>query len=126
MSEENVEFGFEKLRVWRQAVDFAGLIYRLTKLFPRDEIFGLTSQLRRASVSIAANIAEGSSRSSGKDRARFFEIAYGSLNEVVTILHIAAEQGLVDGERLHHLKSDASDICKMLSGLKRSAVAAGG
>jgi len=65
-------FGFEKLRVWQHSVEFAGNVYGITKRFPKEELFGLTMQLRRASVSVAANIAEGASRVSGKDRARFF------------------------------------------------------
>jgi len=115
-------FGFEKLRVWQHSVEFAGNVYGITKRFPREELFGLTMQLRRASVSVAANIAEGTSRASGKDRARFLEIAYGSLNEIITILHIAAGQGFIERQHLDQLKDEASEICKMLSGLKRSAL----
>ena len=85
--DQSVGFGFERLEVWRKAVEFASLVYTITKGFPREELFGLTMQLRRAAVSVAANIAEGASRSSGRDRARFFEI--------VTMLHIAYGQRLV-------------------------------
>ena len=115
------EFGFERLEVWQKAVGYARAIYDLTKPFPREELFGLTSQLRRAAVSVAANIAEGASRASRKDQVRFFEIAYGSLNEIVTILHIARAQELVNGAQLAQFRRQASDMCKMLSGLKRSA-----
>jgi four helix bundle protein len=115
-------FGFERLEVWRKAVDLAGEIYVVTKAFPRDEQFGLTSQLRRAAVSVAANIAEGASRASGKDRARFIEIAFGSLNEVATMLHIALGQRLLESEQFTKLRSDISDVGRMLSGLRRSAL----
>ena len=71
-------FNFEKLEVWQKAIDFADLIYHETQTFPLDERFGLTNQLRRAAVSISSNIAEGSSRSSKNDFARFAEIAAGS------------------------------------------------
>lgn len=71
-------FRFEKFEVWKQSVDFADLIYTLTRGFPRDEQFGLTSQMRRAAVSVSSNIAEGSSRLSDKEFARFVEIAYAS------------------------------------------------
>ena len=115
-------FSYERLRVWQKAVEFAKLVYQITKAFPRDEVFGLTSQLRRASVSVAANIAEGSSRSSGRDRARFVEIAYGSLCEIATMLHIAASQDMVTQEQFDSVRSDISDMSRMLSGLKRSAL----
>ena len=68
-------FNFEKLDVWQKAIDFADLIYTNTRGFPADERFGLTTQLRRGAVSISSNIAEGSSRSSKVDFARFIEIA---------------------------------------------------
>ena len=77
-------FNFEKLDVWQKAIQFADLIYKLTKSFPDDERFGLTSQMRRAAVSISSNIAEGSARHSRNDYARFVEIAAGSIFEVVS------------------------------------------
>lgn len=119
---ERTGFGFERLEAWRRAVDFAGMVYRLTKDFPREEMFGLTMQLRRAAVSVAANIAEGASRSSGKDQARFFEIAYGSLNETATLLHIAVGQGFIQDEQLACARSEISEIGRMLSGLIRRAL----
>ena len=77
-------FSFERLVVWQKAIEYADFVYKITKDFPADERFGLTSQLRRSAVSISANIAEGSSRSSRADMSRFIEIAYGSLLESVT------------------------------------------
>jgi four helix bundle protein len=82
-------FKFEKLEIWHRAVEYAELLYNVTKSFPPEERFGLTSQLRRSAVSVSANIAEGSSRSSNADTARFIEIAYGSLLESVAELEIA-------------------------------------
>ena len=113
-------FSYERLRVWRKAVDFANWVYAISRSFPREEMFGLTSQVRRASVSVAANIAEGTSRSSAKDRVRFFEIAYGSLSETATLFHIAAGQGLVGQDVLAQARSDIADMSRMLSGLRRS------
>jgi four helix bundle protein len=72
-------FRFEKLDVWRLAVELVDKVYIFTKVFPADERFGLTNQMRRAAVSISSNIAEGSGRISDKDFARFVEISYGSL-----------------------------------------------
>jgi|SRR6266496_2646218 len=76
-------FNFEKLDVWQEAIQFADLVYELTGDFPGEERFGLTSQMRRAAVSISSNLAEGSSRVSRTDFDRFVEIATGSLFEVV-------------------------------------------
>ena len=77
-------FNFEKLDVWQEAIQFADLVYELSGDFPANERFGLTNQMRRAAVSISSNIAEGSSRMSCTDFARFVEIATGSLFEVVS------------------------------------------
>ena len=85
-------FNFEKLDVWHKAIDFADLIYADTRSFPSDERFGLTNQMRRAAVSISSNIAEGTSRSSKTDFARFIEISTGSLFEVVSQAFIAQRQ----------------------------------
>lgn len=88
-------FRFEKFDVWHRAVEFADWVYAVTKEFPADERFGLTSQMRRAAVSISSNIAEGSSRSSDKDFAHFVEIAYGSLMEVVSQSPVASRQAFL-------------------------------
>jgi four helix bundle protein len=82
-------FNFEKLDVWKKAVEFGGLIYTITRSFPADERFGLTNQMRRAAVSIGSNIAEGSSRLSRLHFAQYLEHAAGSLFEVVTQATIA-------------------------------------
>lgn len=115
-------FSYERLRVWQKAVEFAGTIYTVTRSFPREELFGLTNQLRRAGVSIAANIAEGVSRTSGKDQSRFFEIAFGSLNEVATMLYIAQGQGFINDDQFSLIRSEIADIGRMLSGLRRTAL----
>jgi four helix bundle protein len=95
-------FNFEKLDVWRKSIDFADLVYRVTQVFPADERFGFTNQMRRASISISSNISEGSSRSSRVDYSRFVELAAGSLFEVVSQAHIALRQAYL---RLSGLKS---------------------
>ena len=88
-------FNFEKLDVWHKAIEFADTVYSVTKGFPSDERFGLTNQMRRAAVSVSANIAEGTSRSSRSDYARFVEIATGSLFEVVSQSVISKRLGLL-------------------------------
>ncbi len=113
-------FGFERLDVWRKAIDFADLVYAATRSFPDDERFGLRNQMRRAVVSISSNIAEGSSRRSKKDFARFVELAYGSLMEVVSQLEIASNQKFIQAEPTQHIRECADELARMLSGLKSS------
>src|SRR5438128_1008055 len=97
-------FNFEKLETWHEAIAFADLVYRLTRDFPDAERFGLTNQMRRAAVSISSNVAEGCSRSSRVDYARFMEIATGSVFEVVSQATIGRNRGFLsqtDYEQLY-------------------------
>src|SRR2546423_4801816 len=82
-------YPFEKLRVWQSARSLIKNVYRATKFFPCSETYGLTSQTNRAAVSVAANLAEGASRTSRKDQAHFSQIAYGSLMELAGLLIVA-------------------------------------
>ena len=113
-------FNFEKLDVWQKAINFANLVYNETRAFPAEEQFGLTNQLRRAAVSISSNIAEGSSRSSKSDFARFLEIAAGSVFEVASQAFIAQRQGFWSGVQFRRLYNDAEELSRMLSGLRKS------
>jgi four helix bundle protein len=113
-------FNFEKLDVWRKAIDFADLIYNETRAFPAEERFGLTNQLRRAAVSISSNIAEGSSRSSKNDFARFAEIAAGSVFEAVSQAFIARRQNFLNEGQFRRIYTDAEELSRMLSGLRKS------
>ena len=113
-----MDFKFEDLRVYQRAIDFAEKVYILTKRFPKDELFGLTSQLRRAAVSISLNIAEGSARTK-KDFGRFLDIARGSLFECVSILQISLKQNYIDKVVFDETRKELVVIAKMLSGLKR-------
>ena len=117
--EQKRGFNFEKLDVWRRAVDFAAFVYDVTKGFPSDERFGITSQMRRAVVSVSSNIAEGSSRSSRQDFARFVELAVGSLYELVSQGFIARKQGLLDEQGFQKLYSESEELIRMLSGLRK-------
>ena len=113
-------FGFEKLDTWQQAIEYANLVYRVTATFPSDERFGLTSQMRRSAVSISANVAEGSSRSSGKDFAHFVEIGYGSLMENVSEAFVSRNQRFRRPEQFTQLYGNAEQLARMLSGLRTS------
>lgn len=107
----------EKLEVWKKAVDFVVLIYEITKSFPSDEKFGLTSQIRRASVSIPANIAEGAARRTDKEFLQFVSIAQGSSSEVETELLIAYRIGYLQQTKYSELKQELDSIGRMLVGL---------
>ena len=113
-------FRFEKLGVWQKAVEFADRVYAVTRGFPDDERFGLTSQMRRAAVSISSNVAEGSGRSSDKDFAHFVEIAYSSVMEVVSQSQIALNQEFLNQPDRDDLYARAEELARMLSGLRSS------
>ena len=113
-------FRFEKLEVWQRAIVFADRVYEVTQPFPGDERFGLTSQMRRAAVSISSNIAEGSGRFSDKDFAHFVEIAYGSLMEVVSQGQIAVRRSFLTTAHHDELYLHAEELARMLSGLRNS------
>lgn len=101
-----MKFRFEKLEIWQDARQLVNEIYNLTKSFPSSERFGLINQLRRAAVSVALNIAEGTNRKTDKDRKHFFQMSITSVDEVVTALYIALDQGYikkVDFDKLYDL-----------------------
>ena len=111
---------YRDLEVWQKSIDLAEMSYRLSASFPPSERFGMTTQLRRASSSVAANIAEGAARHGTRDFLRFLGIASGSLAETETHLFLAQRLGLAKEAQLEPLLSEADDIGRMLSGLKRS------
>jgi four helix bundle protein len=113
-------FNFEKLDVWQEAIQFADLIYDVTKKFPEQERFGLTNQMRRAAVSVSSNLAEGSSRLSRTDFARFVEIAAGSLFEVLSQARISLNQKFLAQTSYDRISAAAEKQSRMLSGLRRS------
>jgi four helix bundle protein len=119
-------FNFEKLEVWHKGVAFADSVYSLTRPFPIDERFGLTNQMRRAAVSVPSNIAEGSSRMSRTDYARFIEFSAGSLFEVVSDSFIAKRQQFLSDHDFGLIYRDAEELSRMLSGLRRSLQSSNG
>ncbi|MEO8495166.1 MAG: four helix bundle protein [Planctomycetota bacterium] len=113
-------FGFEKLEVWQKAIEYADCIYDITRVFPSDERFGLTSQMRRSAVSVSSNIAEGSGRGSNADFGRFVGIGYASLMETVSQTHIGQRQQFLDQRAFDDVYQRAEQLARMLSGLKSS------
>ena len=114
------KFSFENLEVYEKARSLVSDIYRIQKDFPKKEIYGLGDQVRRAAVSITANLAEGSGRQSIKEKVRFIEISYGSLMEVFCELQTACDLGYINNEQFNELRPKFTDIAKMLSGLRNS------
>ena len=113
-------FTYRKLLVYQRSKDLVKHVYCLLKLFPKEEQYALCDQLRRASISITSNIAEGMGRSSLKEQVHFIEIAYGSLNEVMCQFELAADFGYITTEELKNLEVQYEEIAKMLSGLRKS------
>ena len=113
-------FSFENLEVYTKARLLVKEVYLLQEVFPKEERYALCDQLRRAASSIPANIAEGSGRSSLKEKIHFIEIAYGSLMEVFCELQTASDLGYITEERIEKLRPLITDIAKMLSGLRNS------
>jgi len=97
-------YSFEKLSVWIEAKDLAKTIYSLSKKFPSDEKFGLTSQLKRASISICSNIAEGSARNTGKDKAHFTTMAFSSTVEVLNQLILYYELSFITETEYNNIR----------------------
>ena len=111
---------YRDLIVWQKGMGFVTTCYQVTKGFPPVEVYGLTSQLRRAAVSIPANIAEGHGRSSRADYGRHLAIAYGSLMEAETHLLISRNLGYLATDDLERLLLQAGEVGRLLNALKRS------
>lgn len=132
MTEENKELrikkagtipirSFTQLEAWKIAHVLTLLIYKITKLFPQDEIFALTSQMRRCGVSVASNIAEGFSRQSYKEKIQFYSVAKGSLTEPQSQLLIARDIGYINSKTFTEVADKTVSAHKMLTGLIKSS-----
>jgi four helix bundle protein len=111
---------YRDLKVWQQAMALAKAVYELTSVFPKAEIYALSSQLQRAAVSIPSNIAEGHARQSPGDFARYLSIAMGSAAELETQLLLAQELGYTTSERVSKLLESSAEVGRMLRGLQKS------
>lgn len=107
-----------RLDAWKSAMALVSSIYRITRKFPKEELYGLTSQMRRAAVSIPSNLAEGAARTGQKEFAQFLSIAKGSLSELETQLLISADLGFL--EKNHEIFQQAEKVSRLLAGLHRS------
>jgi len=112
--------GFRSLKAWQKAYALALEIYKITKDFPKTEIYGLTSQIQRAAVSVSANIAEGYERNHRKEYIQFLMIAKGSLGEVEAYLMFARDLGYITSEKYSELEEQRQEASKILRGLIKS------
>ena len=112
-------FSFEKLDVWQNARAFVLSVYKLTSTFPSTEIYGITSQIKRSSSSIATNIAEGTSRNSNKDKAHFLTISYSSATETLNHLIISKDLAYITEEEYISCRQQLEKICNQINSLKK-------
>lgn len=111
---------FRKLKVWQKAVDLATRIYKMTDKYPKREVYGLTSQIRRSVISISSNIAEGAGRRSKKEFRQFLDISTGSCYELETQLTISQNLNYIDSDVFNEFKKALADIQKMIYALIKS------
>ena len=113
-------FGYRNLVAYEKAREVVRRVYYVTKSFPKDEVFALSSQMRRAAVSITSNIAEGMTRYSIKDKVHFLEIAYGSLMEVMSQMEVAEDQKYITTAEFQNFEVLVADVARLISGLQKS------
>jgi four helix bundle protein len=111
---------YRELMVWQKAMDLVEAVYRLTGAFPKEELYGLTSQMRRAAVSIPSNIAEGHGQGTDNHFARYLSISQGSLKELETQVLIAQRLGYVDQNTVQPVLGHCDEIGKMITGLQKT------
>ncbi len=111
---------YKDLVVWQKGIELVNEIYVVTRIFPKEEMFGLTNQLRRAAISIPANIAEGWGRSSTKNYVQFIKISLGSLFELETLIIIAKDQNYLEEQIMNKISVEITEIGKMLNKLIRN------
>lgn len=108
-------YAFEKLEVWKASIELVKCVYRITDTFPSDEKFGLISQLKRASISIASNLSEGTSRSTNKDKAHFTTMSFSSVMEVLNQLIISKELNFISENDYILVRNKIEKITNMLN-----------
>ena len=113
-------YSFENLLVWQKSRVLAKEIYKITSIFPKEELFGMTSQMRRCSISIPSNLAEGSSRRTNKDKARFTEIAFGSGLELLNQLIIALDLDYINENQYLEIRIKLQEVTFLLDALQKA------
>jgi four helix bundle protein len=119
MNKEGKIRSFTDLNAWREGHKLVMMIYKSTREFPRDELFGLTNQMRRCAVSITSNIAEGFSRQTVKEKVQFYSISHGSLTELQNQLIISRDNGYLSKEEFNKIANQTIIVHKLITGLKK-------
>ncbi|MDO8536905.1 MAG: four helix bundle protein [bacterium] len=114
MDGENIK-SYKELNIWQRTKSYAVLVYKATEKFPQSELYGLTSQMRRAAVSMPSNIAEGFRRGSNKEKLQFLRITYGSGAELETQLEISYELGYLDEQKYREMVQELDVIMRMMN-----------
>ncbi|KMQ61529.1 hypothetical protein ACM46_16080 [Chryseobacterium angstadtii] len=115
-----MKHNFKNLNIWKLSIELADETYAITDTYPKSEEFGLKSQLRRCAVSVASNIAEGSSRSSNKDFNRFLEISLGSLYELQTQIIISNHRGYFESSKMENIENKIIELQRIISGFQKN------
>jgi four helix bundle protein len=113
-------YAFEKLNVWQNSRELTKDIYKVTKQYPSEEKFGLVTQMRRAMISVSSNIAEGSSRKTGKDQSHFYTISYSSLIELLNQIILSSDLEFINAEEYASLREKIELISNQINALKKS------
>lgn len=116
-----LDLSHKKLEVWKLSLELVKEVYKLTGTYPKEELYGLVSQMRRASVSVASNLSEGAARTSSKEKCRFFEVSRSSLVELDTQVEISVVLDYLNEQKIKGLKPTAESVFKILSKLINNA-----
>ncbi|SRR5690606_19650887 len=111
---------FEKLEVWKDAIDLVEMVYKITESFPANERFGLTNQMRRCSVSVSSNLAEGTSRITQNDKSRFSTIAFSSTMELLNQVIISKRLNFIDDDTYEKLRAQLLMISNKINALRKA------
>jgi four helix bundle protein len=115
-------YGFEKLTVWQDARILTQMVYELSKKLPAPEIYGLSSQMKRAAISVVSNIAEGSGRSTFKDQAHFYQIAFSSIIELLNQFIICNDLGFISDDELVFIRNEIEKVSNKINALRRTRI----
>jgi four helix bundle protein len=115
-------YSFEKLEVWSDIRNLINMIYKLTNKFPDSEKYGLINQMRRAAISVSSNLAEGASKTSAKDQANFYQMAYASLMELLSQTIVSTDLGIIDNEDLEKTRESIGVVSFKLNALRKAAI----
>jgi four helix bundle protein len=120
MSDQAFVYPFEKLLAWKKSRALAMDVYRITRKYPKDELFGLVSQMRRSSMSVSYNLSEGSSRISVRDQAHFYQMSYSSLTELLCQTILSQDLGYIDQEVYSDLRKKTEELSFLINNLRAS------